>query len=52
MKPDDHACHWQIQKPVDEGAGFSLASQEYEEFHPGLGLQDVRQPKDSEPNDG
>ena len=52
MKPDDDACQWQIQKPVHEGAGFPLASQEDEELHPGLGLQEVRETNDSEQNDG
>src|SRR5438093_13612901 len=52
MKPDDEASQRQIQKPVHEGAGFPLAAQEDEELNPGLGLQDVRETKDSEPNDG
>jgi hypothetical protein len=26
MKPDDDACHWQIQKPVHEGACFPLGT--------------------------
>ena len=52
MKPDDDASQWQIQKPVHEGAGFPLAAQEDEELRPRLGLQDVRETKDSEQNDG
>src|SRR5205814_4152217 len=52
MKRDDDASQWQIQKPVHEGAGFSLAAQEDEEFSPGPGLQDVREANDSEQNNG
>src|SRR5215208_4119291 len=52
MKPDDDAAQWQIEKPVHEGAGFPLAAQEDEEFRPRLGLQDVRETKDSEQNHG
>ena len=52
MKPDDDGSQWQIQKPVHEGARFPLAAQEDKELHPGLGLQDVRETKDSEQNDG
>src|SRR5215208_896659 len=52
MKHDDDAAQWQIEKPDHEGAGFPLAAQEDEELHPGLGLHDVRQTKDSEQNHG
>jgi hypothetical protein len=52
VKPDDDACHRQVQKPVHEGAGFSQAAQEDEELRPGPRLQDVRETNDSEQNDG
>jgi len=52
MEPDDEGSHRKIQKPVHEGAGFPLAAQEDEEFHPRPGSQDVRETKDSEQNDG
>jgi hypothetical protein len=52
MKPDDDGSQWQIQKPVHEGARLSLAAQEDKELHPRLRLQNVRETKDSEQNDG
>jgi hypothetical protein len=52
MKHDDQACQWQVQKPVHEGASFSMATYEDEELHPCSGLQDVRETNDSEQNDG
>ena len=51
MKPDDETCQWQMQKAVHEGTSLPLASQEDEERRPGPGLQEVGEPKDSEPND-
>src|SRR4051794_7644296 len=52
MKHDDEACQRQVQKPVHERTGFSVAAQEDEELHPCPGLQDVRETNDSEQNDG
>ena len=52
MERDDDAGDLQIQKAVDEGADFSLASEEDEEFHPGPGLKDMRETHDCEQNDG
>ena len=40
-----------MHKPVYEGAGFPLTSQESEVFHPGLGLQEMRETNDAEQND-
>ena len=52
MKPDDDGCQWQIQKPVHECADFPLGSQEDEELGPDPGLEEVREAKHSEQNDG